>query len=387
MNDKQRLLIDCISLLPVIGILVLITVANDQFVTMVAAYVLCGELSCVLVSRILNLYYIDMRLSQKDEAEVGNYPALSDDKRTFHYAVPEWAHIANNPNAYIPKDENGKPTREPYDGSLIVFEELNRANQYVRNAGLQLLQERKIGELFKFNDDVYMAATGNLGEEDGTTVEEFDAALVNRLVTLKHYLKLDEWIKEYAEDNVHSIIISYLKSNAAEFFKKAKDEGMPFATARSWSHLSEYIIKNYGVDAKIKDFANDLKQIGIGYVGSSINKFLRYLEEIENVSINDILTRFEQVESTVKEFNRSRISDLLTQLKAKDGNKFKKDQVTNIIKFFKYIPDDEKIAYILFVFKEYMTSDNTKNAKKQIYKLVEGYKDIVTKVKSYNVDK
>ena len=60
MNDKQRLLIDCISLLPVIGILVLITVANDQFVTMVAAYVLCGELLCVLVSRILNLYYIDV---------------------------------------------------------------------------------------------------------------------------------------------------------------------------------------------------------------------------------------------------------------------------------------------------------------------------------------
>lgn len=59
-NDKQQLLIDCISLLPVIGILVLITVANDQLVTMVAAYVLCGELLCVLVGRILNLYYIDV---------------------------------------------------------------------------------------------------------------------------------------------------------------------------------------------------------------------------------------------------------------------------------------------------------------------------------------
>ena len=58
MNDKQRLLIDCISLLPVIGILVLITVANDQFVTMVAAYVLCGELLCVLVSRILAFVWL-----------------------------------------------------------------------------------------------------------------------------------------------------------------------------------------------------------------------------------------------------------------------------------------------------------------------------------------
>ena len=44
----------------VIGILVLITVANDQFVTMVAAYVALRRLLCVLVSRILNLYYIDV---------------------------------------------------------------------------------------------------------------------------------------------------------------------------------------------------------------------------------------------------------------------------------------------------------------------------------------
>ena len=50
MNDKQQLLIDCISLLPVIGMLV----------TIVASYMICGELLCVLVSRILNLYYIDV---------------------------------------------------------------------------------------------------------------------------------------------------------------------------------------------------------------------------------------------------------------------------------------------------------------------------------------
>lgn len=62
MNDKLQLLIDCTSLIPVIGTLALITVANDQLVTMVTAYVLCGELLCVLISRILRLYYIDVVL-------------------------------------------------------------------------------------------------------------------------------------------------------------------------------------------------------------------------------------------------------------------------------------------------------------------------------------
>lgn len=51
---------DCTSLIPVIGTLVLIKIANEQMVTMVAAYVLCGELLGVLISRILRLYYIDV---------------------------------------------------------------------------------------------------------------------------------------------------------------------------------------------------------------------------------------------------------------------------------------------------------------------------------------
>lgn len=63
MSDRQQFIIDCTSLIPVIGTLVLIKIANEQMVTMVAAYVLCGELLGVLISRILRLYYILMWLS------------------------------------------------------------------------------------------------------------------------------------------------------------------------------------------------------------------------------------------------------------------------------------------------------------------------------------
>ena len=60
MSVRQQFIIDCTSLIPVIGTLVLIKIANEQMVTMVAAYVLCGELLGVLISRILRLYYIDV---------------------------------------------------------------------------------------------------------------------------------------------------------------------------------------------------------------------------------------------------------------------------------------------------------------------------------------
>ena len=62
MSDRQQFIIDCTSLIPVIGTLVLIKIANEQMVTMVAAYVLCGELLGVLISRILG-YIILMWLS------------------------------------------------------------------------------------------------------------------------------------------------------------------------------------------------------------------------------------------------------------------------------------------------------------------------------------
>lgn len=61
MNDRQHF-IDYTSLIPAIGIFVLIRVTNDQLVTMVASHVLCGVLFCILVSRILRVKHIDVVL-------------------------------------------------------------------------------------------------------------------------------------------------------------------------------------------------------------------------------------------------------------------------------------------------------------------------------------
>lgn len=60
MNTKQHHLIYYTALIPIIGILILIKVANDQLVTIVTAYVLCGELVGMLISQIFRLYYIDV---------------------------------------------------------------------------------------------------------------------------------------------------------------------------------------------------------------------------------------------------------------------------------------------------------------------------------------
>jgi len=122
----------------------------------------------------MDMAYEDVRLSMSDETDF-KFPHITtiDDVKVSDYAVPRWAFEANK-----------RPT-------ILHFEELNRAPQFVRNAALQILLERQIGN-HKFNDNVLMMASGNLGDEDGTDIEEFDSALNNRLIHYPHTLSYQE---------------------------------------------------------------------------------------------------------------------------------------------------------------------------------------------------
>ena len=193
---------------------------------------------------------MDIRLTTKDETDVGVFPSISEIKITknnnviydsnsdedfkivkvLDYVVPKWALIANS-----------APT-------IVVFEELNRATLPVRNAALQILLERRIDVEFKFNENVHFAATGNLGDEDGTDVEEFDSALNNRLIHEIYDLSFDEWDEDFAKDNIHPTIMSFLRANPDYMYRKVSDsdntEADKYATPRSWDMFSRYLIVN-----------------------------------------------------------------------------------------------------------------------------------------------
>ena len=125
------------------------------------------------IAYIMGYNYIHNSLSTSDESDFG-LPKLvevevdgkSIDVHTI--TTPLWAIEANQ-----------FPT-------IIHFEELNRCSDGVRDACLGVLLERVIGHNFKFNKKVLFIASGNLGEDDGTDVKEFDNALNNRLIHVKH---------------------------------------------------------------------------------------------------------------------------------------------------------------------------------------------------------
>ena len=335
----------------------------------------------------MGMQYFDIRLAMVDETDVGLFPRIeevnvkSNDGNEvmtgcLSHVAPKWAYMANT-----------APT-------IIHFEELNRSTLAVRNAALQMLLEREIGAFFKFNSNVMMCSSGNLGEEDGTDVEEFDQALNNRLIHFEHTLPYPEWVEQYANVNVCPVIVQFLKLHTEHYYKKPDERNTSnrtskaYATPRSWTFLSDYIFENFGEwvtrfdnDGKtildkdgnpklfkkfpnVRTWINDIKEIGHSYVGASNVRFIRYCEDELKISLDDILDRFDELEEDAKTFNRDKKSELLSNMKERKVSLLKPKQCENLIKFLQIISDDEVVGYILHVMDvEYNLAEDTKDNK------------------------
>jgi hypothetical protein len=283
----------------------------------------------------LEFNYIDFRLTMSDESDF-KYPYLEDVEwegkkfKVSKYAIPEWAWEANQ-----------KPT-------IIHFEELNRASPFIRNAALQILLERSIGS-FKFNDNVLMISSGNLGIEDGTDVDEFDRALNNRLIHVKHTLTVSEWINNYAIDNIHPIIVSFMERNP-EFMDRSDqlgDELPAYATPRSWTMLSRYITDNWGMDVPIQDIVDELSEVAYSYIGNSSRRFIKFCQDSVTVTVDDVINNWDGVEEVLDSLGKDRRLDIISALKKRDITKFTTTQLDNLTKFLKTNLEEVQSSYIL----------------------------------------
>jgi hypothetical protein len=315
------------------------------------------------IAQKMGFRYMDIRLSMVDETDVGLYPSVSDASgvKCLDFVVPRWAIEANK-----------QPT-------IIHFEELNRASLPVRNAALQILLERQIGTEFKFNDTVLMMSSGNLGDEDGTDVEEFDNALNNRLIHYSHTLGADEWIDNFAKDKVHPIVVSYIKNYPEKLYQAPTENTKAYATPRSWTFLSDFICNNFGKDSSPKAFLPVLQNIAHSYIGNGAQRFLQYCQEMINITIQDIIDRYDAVVKELDKYNRDKNSELIQSLKEYDIKKLSDKQIDNVTKFLKRVGDDELTAYLLHVLDNVPDVSDPK-----IKKFMISFKDVLVNIKRIN---
>jgi ATP-dependent Lon protease len=298
----------------------------------------------------LDMNFIPVHLSIRDEAEIGGYPDKEEVVIGGHkmfvmkYALPEWAVSANE-----------RPT-------IVLFDEFNRAQLAQRNASLQILNERRLGENFKFNDNVLMVACGNLGEDDNCDVDELDDAMKNRFITIKHEETLKEWIKDFGKENVHNSIIRFLKGNEEFFYRKDNEFDDSFATPRSWTNLSGYIEENYGLNSKIEDFIEDMRIIARGYIGeTSSQRFVRFLDDDIKFNLNDVLNNFDKISDLLKESMPDKKLELLYALKERNLVDLNNKQKNNLKKFLATLNEEAVVSYMTHVLDKevnYLTEED-----------------------------
>ena len=229
------------------------------------------------------LKFVDIRLSQIDSSEVAGIPFKKvvkskdgKDVDVMAYALPEWAVMAND-----------QPT-------LVLFDELNRAEKATRDAALQMFNEKRIGWDFKFNDKVYFIAAGNLGEEDGTDVDVLDSALNGRLIHMKFSPTFKEWEDWAKKAGVNPAIISFLRARDSHLYKASSNTEEAYASPRSWANFSKML---NGADMEEIKILN--QELGASYVGASAQAFMKWLEEQTVININQIISEFDKVKTIV----------------------------------------------------------------------------------------
>jgi len=327
----------------------------------------------------MGLQYIDIRLSMADETDL-QFPNISyreEIKRNvIEFAIPEWAVKANQ-----------KPT-------LIHFEELNRAPLAIRNAALQVLLDRSIGADFSFNENVFMIASGNLGEDDGTDVDEFDNALNNRLIHINHDLSVEDWL-EWGEGKIHPDILSFIKYYPQNFYVEPNEDTETYASPRSWQMLSEFIYKNFGggpkldpsgniiIDSngdpihfldgyktnkkgdivkssnsdmpirnwgKFDDYISQIEDLCFGFVGyKAAAAFIKYLHERETLTLKDILEDYENSKKVLKKFNRDKKSEIINEAKESKIDKWGEHHIENFTSFLKNCSSDERMGFLIHI--------------------------------------
>lgn len=306
------------------------------------------------ISKKLNLFYVDMRLTTRDETDLGCYPRVKEINgfEVISYAIPDWAWEANSAQN-ITNPETGKP----YSGAFIVFEELNRANSTMRNAALQILLEKEIGTKFKFKDNVYMAATGNLGTEDNTDVEEFDSALKTRLVRVAHDLPMNEWLQEFANEHVHKDIVYFLKRNPSFYYPDlVSDDSETITNPRTWTFLSDYIVKNFGSDSSFNDYSEDLMEVGSSYInGSTFLEFIRFTKEKNLISYKDVLQNKNGVlkKRNFEKLDKDITTRILSDVKELNILELTKEEVKNFVKFIGYAEEEQRVAFLFDLISDF----------------------------------
>lgn len=215
---------------------------------------------------------IDIRLAQKDPAELGGVYFPNRDTQTLELFPPAWVKCACD---------------EP---CLVFLDEFNAAvTKLHQAAAYQIVLEKRIGE-FQFHPETVVLAAGNR-EDDNAIVTPLSSALCNRFAHFEMRPDAATWLKWAAEHGIHENIMAFIQTYGEEVLFSASDANS-FSTPRSWAMASRIM---HNVDAE------DMKRAVAACIGMPMaDRFCKYLEIYRKVNAQQIVAGKEKLDFTKK---------------------------------------------------------------------------------------
>ena len=181
----------------------------------------------------LNLPLHDIRLAQREPAELCGVHFPDRERQTLQLLPPDWVRAVCDAPGFVFLDEiNAAVTR------------LHQAAAY------QIVLERRVGP-FRFHADTVVLAAGNL-DDDNALVSPLSSALNNRFVHLRLRVDATAWMRWAAAAGLHTSVLGYIggrgKFGAETLYDPNGDDAFP--TPRSWEMASRLL--SHAGDAAVR---------------------------------------------------------------------------------------------------------------------------------------
>lgn len=226
-----------------------------------------------------------------------------------------------------------------HEPCILFFDEVDRANNDVRQSLMELTDSRKIAG-HKLHPDTIIIAMVNGGSHDESNsyqVSELDPAEHDRWWHVNLEPTVEDWIM-WAKDKFSPILIDFIRNNPKHLEHKGEMEPHKvYPSRRSWAHFATCLelANNDLLEPQDGSISMDLYFIGEGFVGQEASiAFRDYVEKYERqVTVQDILDG--KKSEIVESFGINDANIMIDKIA--DSDLYKKDvtdkQIENVAKF------------------------------------------------------
>lgn len=260
----------------------------------------------------------------------------------------------------ITKLENGQgitsfvPTAElPREGQgIIFFDEMNNAEDTVRNACYQIILEGRYGLLpaiiNKNGKHAFWRVAASNTENDFCNVNITSLALLRRFSHMEVTIKIEEAIDYFMKVNLDSRIIAFLKNTPEELFPQKWDEKLmdnkanPFPS--TWENLGRMIQKKSNFDT--------IYHLAASCVGAPVaSKFVTYCKMVDKLDMEEILKEPKKNIDKISKSNEraSLLYAVIFSIGQRWHNRDKKVTATKVLEITDALPAEFGTSFIQHV--------------------------------------